>query len=124
MNSWRRPQLEVRSKSCGASLVLSTVPVDARAEMTWTPGAVTVGWYSGSPGTPRDEKSASIPPGWQWSRCANVSVAEQLAAMPIRFDPGATPVYSPFDIVPLPPAIPDTCVPCPTEVSLLGRFST
>src|SRR5438093_12045704 len=25
----------------------------------WTPGAVISGWYSGSPGMPRDEKSAS-----------------------------------------------------------------
>src|SRR5205809_7201477 len=52
-------QLLVRSKSWFASLAFSTVPVEARVETMCTPGAVTSGWYSGSPGMPRDEKSAS-----------------------------------------------------------------
>src|SRR5881628_454103 len=52
-------QVLVRLKSWFASSPLSTVPVDARVETMCTPGAVMSGWYSGSPGMPRDEKSAS-----------------------------------------------------------------
>src|SRR5437867_3405026 len=52
-------QVLVRFRSWLASPPLSTVPVDARVETMWTPGAVISGWYSGSPGIPRDEKSAS-----------------------------------------------------------------
>src|SRR6266705_2265919 len=49
----------VRFRSWFASSPLSTVPVDARVETMCTPGAVMSGWYSLSPDTPRDEKSAS-----------------------------------------------------------------
>src|SRR2546428_12468891 len=39
-------------------------PVVARAAAMLTPGAVIVGWYSESPGMPRDEKSASVLPSF------------------------------------------------------------
>src|SRR5213083_2791116 len=52
-------QLLVKSKSWFASSALSTVPVEARVDTMCTPGAVMSGWYSGLPGIPRDEKSAS-----------------------------------------------------------------
>ena len=50
--------LQIRA-SWFKSSPLSTVPVDARVETMCTPGAVISGWYSGSPGMPREEKSAS-----------------------------------------------------------------
>src|SRR6266704_1873589 len=52
-------QVLVRFRSWLASSPLSTVPVDARVDTIWTPGAVMSGWYNGSPRMPRDEKSAS-----------------------------------------------------------------
>src|SRR2546422_2019225 len=39
-------------------------PVVARAAAMLTPGAVIVGWYSESPGIPRDEESASVVPSF------------------------------------------------------------
>src|SRR3989449_3825050 len=56
-------QLLVKSKSWFASSALSTVPVSARVDTMCTPGAVISGWYNGSSGMPRDEKSAST-----WAR--------------------------------------------------------
>src|SRR5438034_9019269 len=53
-------QLLVKSKSWFASSALSTVPVDARVDTMCTPGAVMSGWYSLSPGIPREEKSARV----------------------------------------------------------------
>src|SRR5213079_1350448 len=52
-------QLLVKSKSWFASSPLRTVPVDARVDTMCTPGAVMSGWYNGSSGMPREEKSAS-----------------------------------------------------------------
>src|SRR5438132_6683023 len=56
-------QVLVRLKSWFASSPLRTVPVEARVETMCTPGAVMSGWYNGSSGMPRDEKSAST-----WAR--------------------------------------------------------
>src|SRR6266487_3053857 len=83
-------QLLVRSKSWFASLAFSTVPVEARVETMCTPGAVTSGWYSGSPGMPRDEKSANTAarfcPVWSWQCTA------ELVGSVTSLQPAATPI--------------------------------
>src|SRR5207253_11159181 len=84
-------QVLVRLKSWFASSPLSTVPVDARVDTMCTPGAVMSGWYSGSPGMPRDEKSARIGarfcPVWsaQWT-------AELVGSGDTSLHPAATPM--------------------------------
>src|ERR671937_1491615 len=49
--------------SCGPPSTVSAAPVSARAETMCTPGAVSVGWNCAESGTPREEKSASVPSG-------------------------------------------------------------
>src|SRR5256885_152803 len=83
-------QVLVRFRSWLASSTFNTVPVEARVDTMCTPGAVTSGWYSASPGTPRDEKSASTAsrpcPVWsaQW-------IAELVGSGTV-LQPAATPI--------------------------------
>src|SRR2546422_4415181 len=83
-------QLLVRSKSWFASRALSTVPVEARVETMWTPGAVMSGWYIGSPGTPREEKSASQA-GRFWPVWSAQWIAEFVGSGETSLHPAATP---------------------------------
>src|SRR5467141_3332434 len=83
-------QVLVRFRSWLASSTVNTVPVEARVDTMCTPGAVMSGWYIGSFGMPRDEKSARIGsrfcPVWsaQW-------IAEWVGSATV-LQPAATPI--------------------------------
>src|SRR5712691_11386116 len=84
-------QLLVRSKSWFASSAFNTVPVEARVETMCTPGAVMAGWYSGSSGIPRDEKSASQG-GRFWPVGSSQCTAEFVGSGVTSLQPAATPI--------------------------------
>src|SRR2546422_2355465 len=83
-------QLLVRSKSWFASLAFSTVPVEARVDTMCTPGAVTSGWYIGSPGMPRDEKSARM--GSRFCPVWSAQWIAELVGSGRSLHPAATPI--------------------------------
>src|SRR2546426_9251536 len=84
-------QVLVRLKSWFASDPLSTVPVEARSDTMCTPGAVISGWYSRSPGIPRDEKSGS-PAGRFWPVGSSQWIAEFVGSGLTSLHPAATPI--------------------------------
>src|SRR2546427_2624469 len=111
-----------------ASDPLSTVPVEARSDTMCPPGAVISGWYSRSPGIPRDEKSASQG-GRFWPVGSSQWMAEFVGSGLTSLHPAATPItqgatlygLSVFSSGPSLPAANTTVIPasCTVFVALL-----